>query len=219
MKGTKGARRAAEIPNRRPRARARPGVTMTDEPPRFSKRAVSDELLVEQRRVRGTRAAVARTLTGRRMRRRVVPPLAIGSMVVIGTAAAGTWVHGIVEPTQTGLVSSTQQAADPSAAIQQATLDQLRQQIAADEVTLAALKAAKLSHAATAPATQAGQPVRAAQAPAAGTGKGVARPAAPAKAAASQPKPTVAAAAAPAKAVPPPPPAVHATTGASGGRG
>lgn len=198
---------------------------MTDELPRSSRRAVSDALLVEQRRVRGSRAAVARALTGRRMRRRVVPPLAIGSMVVIGTAVAGTWVHGIVEPTKTGFVSSSnQQAADPSAAIQQATLDQLRQQIAADEATLAALKAAKLSQATTKPATAAGQPVRAAQAPAAGAGKGVARPATPAKAAASQPKPAVAAAPAPkpapAKVVPPPPPpAVHATTGASGGRG
>ena len=196
---------------------------MTDEPRRLSRHSVSDALLGEQRRVRGSRAAVVRALTGRRMRRRVVPPLAIGSLVVMGTAAAGTWVHGIVEPANTGLVS-TQQPADPSAAIQQATLDQLRQQIAADEATLAALKVAK-SQVASAQAAQAAQQVRAAQqAPAVGGGKAAARPTQPTKAAAAQPKPAVAAAPAakpaPTKAAPPPPPpVVHATSGASGGRG
>lgn len=196
---------------------------MTDELRRLSNAAVSEALLVEQRRVRGARAAVARALIGRRTRRRVVPPLAIGSMVVIGTAAAGAWVHGMVEPANAGLVSSAQQAADPAVAIQQATLDHLRQQIAADEATLAALKVARLSQAATAPATPAGQSIRAAQPPAAGAVKSVGRPAAPAKAAPSQPKPTLAVATAPkpapVKAAPPPAPAVHATTGASGGRG
>lgn len=197
---------------------------MTDDRSRPSKNAVSDALLVEQRRVRSARAAVARALTGRRMRRRVVPPLAISSLVVIGTAATGGWVHRIVEPTSSSLTSNTQQGADPSAAIQQAALDQLRQQIAADEATLAALKAAKPFNAANTPSPRPGQPVHAGQQPTASVGKGVAHPA-PAKTAAAQPKPTLAAAPAPKPTVakapppPPPPPVVHATTGASGGHG
>lgn len=116
---------------------------MTDELRPFSRPAVSDALLGEQRRMRNSRASIARALSGRRLRRRVVPPVAIGSMVLLGTAAAGIWVHGIVEPATTVLASAPG-TADPSIAIQQATLDQLRRQIAADEATLAALTGGKV---------------------------------------------------------------------------
>lgn len=137
---------------------------MTDDLRPAPGHSASDALLAEQRRVRGSRASIARLLTRRRLRRRVLPPLAVGSIVLMGTGAAGVWVHGIVEPAKTSLVSAPA-VTDPSAAIQQATLDQLRQQIAADEATLAALTGGKVSAglaqamaAATTAAVQPGQP-------------------------------------------------------------
>lgn len=153
---------------------------MTDELRPFGRPAVSDALLGEQRRLRNSRASIARALSGRRLRRRVVPPVAIGSMVLLGTAAAGIWVHGIVEPATTTLASAPA-AADPSTAIQQATLDQLRRQIAADEATLAVLTGGKVPASvaqAAAAATlgggqpsQPGQPTGGARQPAANAGK------------------------------------------------
>jgi hypothetical protein len=115
-------------------------------------------LIAEQQRVRGSRAATARALTRRRFRRRVLPPLAVTSAVLLGTGGASAWVYGAIEhkaSTPTGSNASDQLS----------TLEQLRAQLAADQRALASIAGAAPAGsvaAATSPsvdgATSAGQP-------------------------------------------------------------
>ncbi len=88
-------------------------------------------LITEQNRVRRSRATAGRALTRRRWRRRVLPPLAVTSAVMLGTGTAGAWVHAALQ--------TASPAANSDTTSQLAGLDQLRQQLAADQQTLASL--------------------------------------------------------------------------------
>ncbi|MDQ1539465.1 MAG: hypothetical protein QOH29_191 [Actinomycetota bacterium] len=117
-------------------------------------------LIAEQQRVRGSRAATARALTRRRFRRRVLPPLAVTSAVLLGTGAASAWVYGAIEHKASTPTGS-------NADDQLSTLEQLRAQLAADQQALASIAGAAPAgsdSAATLPSTDgstsaAGQPL------------------------------------------------------------
>jgi pilus assembly protein FimV len=99
---------------------------------------VPDAFVAEQNRIRSTRATAALGLTQRRWRRRVLPPLAVTSAVLLGAGTAGAWVNA-----ELTAKSAPPAAADASSQI--ATLEQLRQQLSADQQTLAAMTVAVLS--------------------------------------------------------------------------
>jgi hypothetical protein len=209
-------------------------LEMTDGP------TLPDAFVAEQNRMRSTRATASRGLAQRRWRRRVLPPLAVTSAVLLGTGTAGAWVNA-------ELTAKSAALAAPDASGELATLEQLRQQLSADQQTLAALTLAQQSAQQTAPtlATTAtttapapGQPPSALQPAKPPSGTAPKAPAAPrvagpavvapkASTAAAIPAPAAVAppavvAPAPApptvKAPAPAPPPVHATTGASGAK-
>ena len=112
-------------------------------------------LIAEQQRVRGSRAATARALTRRRFRRRVLPPLAVTSVVLLGTGGASAWVYGAIE-------HKTSTANGSNANDQLSTLEQLRAQLAADQQALASIAGAAPAGsvaAATSPSTDGGTSV------------------------------------------------------------
>lgn len=123
-------------------------------------------LITEQNRVRRSRATAGRALTRRRWRRRVLPPLAVTSAVMLGTGTAGAWVHAALQ------TASPAASTNPSS--QLAGLDQLRQQLAADQQTLASLTGVAVAQAPAGAAStvisSAPAPVPAGQQPAAATG-------------------------------------------------
>lgn len=109
-------------------------------------------LIAEQQRVRGSRAATARALTRRRFRRRVLPPLAVTSVVLLGTGGASAWVYGAIE-------HKTSTANGSNANDQLSTLEQLGAQLAADQQALASIAGAPPAgsvSAATSPSTDGG---------------------------------------------------------------
>jgi hypothetical protein len=138
-------------------------------------------LITEQNRVRRSRATAGRALTRRRWRRRVLPPLAVTSAVMLGTGTAGAWVHAALQ--------TASPAASTDTGSQLAGLDQLRQQLAADQQTLASLTGVAVPQAAGVAASGAATVVSAA--PAAVTA-GPALAAAPSTKAASGTKATTA---------------------------
>ncbi|HZV25478.1 MAG TPA: hypothetical protein VFG00_04225 [Acidothermaceae bacterium] len=97
--------------------------------------ALSDTFIAEQDRMRSTRAVAARGLQQRRWRRRVLPPLAVTSAALLGTGAAGAWVNA-------ELTAKTAPPAAPDASGQLAALEQVRQQLSADQQALAAITVA-----------------------------------------------------------------------------
>jgi len=127
-----------------------------------------DAFVAEQNRMRSTRATASRGLTQRRWRRRVLPPLAVTSAVLLGTGTAGAWVNA-----ELTVKSAPPAATDASS--QLAALEKLRQQLSADQQTLAAMAVAVLSAqpqagptlataaTTTAPAPAPGQPAQPAQ--------------------------------------------------------
>ncbi len=192
---------------------------MTDRGGERSRASGAEALFAEQARVRRSRAGAGRVLAARRARRRLMPPLAAGSVVLLGTGAFTAWIHAIADASAASSNAAVSSSAPPSApstsSVDQATLDQLRHQISADESALAAIHgqlAALDAHPA-----QPGKPSPAnvARTTAAAPPKAAA-PAKQAVAPAPPPKPAAT------KAAPAPPPApapkTHATTGASGAR-
>ena len=209
--------------------------------------ALSDAFVAEQDRMRSTRAVAFRGLQQRRWRRRVLPPLAVTSVALLGTGAAGAWVNA-------ELTAKSAAPAASDAAGQLATLEQLRQQLSADRRELAAITvalhpsspqtASSLAVTATTSAPAPGPTALPATPPKSTSGSAALKPATvpriagPTRAAAKPSipvsaalapvaKPTVAnPAPAPAPAPAPPPtqapapapPPVHATTGASGAK-
>ena len=115
----------------------RPGVWSTEptKPIGAQHGALSDAFVAEQDRMRSTRAVAFRGLQQRRWRRRVLPPLAVTSVALLGTGAAGAWVNA-----ELTAKSAPLPAADASG--QLATLEQLRQQLSADQQALAAITVA-----------------------------------------------------------------------------
>ncbi len=205
-----------------------------------------DALVAEHNRMRNARATAARGLTQRRWRRRVLPPLAVTSAVLLGTGTAGAWVNA-------ELTAKNTAPAPVDTSGQLVALEQVRQQLSADELALAAMTAAARSARPQPASSLAAAAVTLAPAPS-GTPAplavrrptsttvapkpavhqrvvaptAVARPStATAPAPIAAPTPSIAAPApvqvvapptqAPAPAPPPPPP-VHATTGASGAK-
>src|SRR5450432_2162898 len=108
-------------------------LEMTDGPP-----TLPDASVAEQNRMRSTRATASRGLAQRRWRRRVLPPLAVTSAVLLGTGTAGAWVNA-----ELTVKSAPPAATDASS--QLAALEKLRQQLSADQQTLAAMAVAVLS--------------------------------------------------------------------------
>jgi len=91
---------------------------------------LSDAFIAEQDRMRSTRAIAVRGLQQRRWRRRVLPPLAVTSAALLGTGAAGAWVNA-------ELTARSAPPAAPDASGQLAALEQVRQQLSADQQALA----------------------------------------------------------------------------------
>ncbi|HEY5049992.1 MAG TPA: hypothetical protein VII50_03760 [Acidothermaceae bacterium] len=223
----------------------RPDVWSTEptEPIGAPQGALSDAFVAEQTRMRSTRAVAIRGLQQRRWRRRVLPPLAVTSVALLGTGAAGAWVNAALT------VKSAAPAA-PDASGQLAALEQLRQQLSADQQALAAITvalrpsspqtASSSAVTATTSAPAPGPTVLPATRPKSTSGSAALKPATVPRLAgpttvAAKPsspaavavipvaKPTVAnpapaPAAPPTQAPAPVPPPVHATTGASGAK-
>jgi hypothetical protein len=223
--------------------RPSPWSSEPEMPNRAPQGALSNAFVAEQDRMRSTRAVAVRGLTQRRWRRRVLPPLAVTSAVLLGTGTAGAWVNA-------ELAAKGASPAAPDASGQLATLEQLRQQLSADQQALAAMTVAVLSARQQAPTSPATATTTSAPAPGQTgppptlpkptSGKAALKPAAVPRVgglttAAPKPStPTVAApipvakptvanpapapAAPPTQAPAPAPPPVHATTGASGAK-
>jgi len=95
-------------------------------------------------RLTASRRAARRVLARGRMRRRVVPPLVVGSGVLIGSSAIATWVHG-----QVGAAGATaaRSAATPTTvppgvaqlSADVVALQRVRQALATDEAAITAL--------------------------------------------------------------------------------
>jgi len=207
--------------------------------------ALSDAFVAEQARMRSTRAIALLGLQQRRWRRRVLPPLAVTSVALLGTGAAGAWVNA-------ELTAKSAAATAPDQSGQLAALEQLRQQLSADRRELAAITlalhpssppaasslavTATTSAPAPGPATVPGARPKSTSGTAAPKPAAVPRVTAPTTAAVKpsnptsaavakptvvNPAPTQAPAPAPAPAptqAPAPAPPTHATTGASGAK-
>jgi len=187
--------------------------------------ALPSALVDEHARRLRTRSAASRVLARGRARRRVLPPLVVGSGALLGSSVIGVWVFGQVPsdtataPTTT-VPSTTAPGPGPAAiAADAAALTRLRQELAADNAAIAGL-ASSGAGAATGPSVTQGSRAAVAAPSASGGSSSAASSALPSSPglpsgggtgavsiAPLAPLPTVS--------VPVAPPPVHTTTGAT----
>ncbi len=180
--------------------------------------------LVDQHtRLADARAASRRFVARALARRRLLPPLVVGSGAVLGSSAVGAWVLDqqrhvpapVASSPSAGPTSSS--AGDAQLSADVAALGRLSQTLAADRTAIASLEAAGSARAVNGAGTAAAAGPGAAVGSGASSGSG---PGATASVPAAIPAPSPALPALPtlpAVAVPPPAPApqVHTTTGAT----
>jgi hypothetical protein len=182
-------------------------------------------LAASSKRVASSRDRAKRSLERARLRRRMMPPFAVGSALLVGTAAVGGWVRTVAHvPAATGSAPATsslpQSNARTSASSQQLALDaqalqRLARTLAAERAAIAAMgnsTTAAIQRAASAAASSgggggssstivsSGGPVSGGSAPVSSGGGSVSLPPLPSL-------PTIN--------VPSAPPPTHATTGPS----
>ncbi|HLI72769.1 MAG TPA: hypothetical protein VKU86_02740 [Acidimicrobiales bacterium] len=111
---------------------------MTDAP--ASHPALADH----QRRLAGTRTAARRLVARAQARRRLLPPLVVGSGAILGSSVLGAWILGqqppTVRPAATPTAPSSSGDTELSADI--AALQGLAQTLAADRTAISALQPA-----------------------------------------------------------------------------
>lgn len=152
----------------------------------------TDRLAASVRRVHAARAAVSAASQRASARRRLLPPLAVGSAALIGASGVATWVTaGVHGPAAPAAAAS----AEPVVAADDAALATARQQVASVEQAIAALRQSVAASAPAVPAPSGAPPSTGGAAPSPASGGLPALP----------PLPTISV----------PAPAVHATTGAS----
>lgn len=112
------------------------------------------ELLERHRRVLSTRERARRSIAKARQRRRIVPPLAVGSAVLVGSGLAATFVDGTLPGVATRAAPTSAAATTASAASSAvaATLAKVRQALKTDEQALVGLGKAATTAAARAKA-------------------------------------------------------------------
>ena len=176
--------------------------------------ALPEALVDQHARLAGARAASRRLVARALSRRRLLPPLVVGSGAVLGSSAVAAWlldqqlpVPAPAAPTVSTTARATS-AGDTELSADVAALDRLAQTLAADRAAIAGLDAAGAAR-----ATSGGSGSGAAPSSVAGAGAP-----APSPVGATAPLPPLPAVPAlPAVKVPPPapPPPVHTTTGAT----
>ncbi|HUY21584.1 MAG TPA: hypothetical protein VMV22_04510 [Acidimicrobiales bacterium] len=127
-----------------------------------------DALVDGHARLVGARSAARKVLARGRARRRIVPPLVVGSGALLGSSVIGVWVFG-----QAPIAASTATVTAPAPSVTTASgqdqaqlgadvvaLDHLRQVLAADEAAIAGLATSTTNTApgSPAPGTAAGAP-------------------------------------------------------------
>lgn len=104
--------------------------------------AVPAELAASADRMAASRARARSALDRARLRRRMLPPVAVGSVVLIGTAVVGGWVRSVAHmPTTPGIAAapSNSAASSKQLSLDAAALARLAQTLAAEKRAIAGL--------------------------------------------------------------------------------
>lgn len=164
--------------------------------PQAGRAPSTDRLAASVRRVHAARATVSAAAERAGARRRLLPPLAVGSAALIGASGVAAWVAAGMHGTAAPSAATATAATDPTMSADTAALTEARQQLSSVEQAIASLRRSEAASAPVVPAPSGAAPSGGAP-PAAGAAPG-GLPSLP-------PLPTISV----------PAPAVHATTGAS----
>lgn len=100
------------------------------------------------RQVASSRQRATRVLARQRLRRRVVPPLIVGSTVLLGGGLSAAWVNGTLRATPSAATSEVRpsaawaKASAKAQAVELQALDHVRQALAADSQMISSLSLA-----------------------------------------------------------------------------